>query len=114
MLSRMVKCDCLIELHSAFGHVARDQQGKTHETMPNHQRGDSLLLSSKRQELGRKLAHHFALECYVIRHPESVKHREQQQWIFRRLSERFSSFDQQACLLYCRLGFWGGIALDGE
>src|SRR5262249_8130288 len=71
--------------------------------MPNHQRGTCALLSSERQELGGKLAHYVALKRHIIRHPEPVEHREQQQGIFGRLSERFSLFDQQTCPLHGRL-----------
>jgi hypothetical protein len=72
------------------------------------------LLSSERQELGGKLAHYVALKRHIIRHPEPVEHREQQQGIFGRLSERFSLFDQQTCPLHGRLGFRSGIAFDRE
>ena len=53
-----------------------------------------------------------AIEGDKVRDPDAVEDREQQQRIFRRLSERFSLFDQQTCLLRSRLGFWGGIPFD--
>lgn len=37
-----------------------------------------------------------AVERDKIRDPKAVKNREQQHWIFRRLSERFSLFNQQS------------------
>jgi hypothetical protein len=114
MLGRVVKLPRAIELCSAFRDISRNQQGKAHKAVPNHQRGCCPLLSSERQELGRKLAHHVAVKRHVIRHPEAVEHGEQQQWVFRRLSKRFSLFDQQTCPLHGCLGFLGGIAFDRE
>ena len=37
-----------------------------------------------------------AIERYIVRDPEAVEDREQQQRVFGRLSERFSLFDQQS------------------
>ena len=62
--------------------------------MSNHEREGRPLLFGERKELRRKLAHHVAVERHEVRDPEAVKDREQQQWIFGRLSERFSLFDQ--------------------
>ena len=74
----------------------------------------AVCLSRERQELDSKLTHHIAVECHKVRDPKAVKNREQQQWIFRRLSERFSLFDQQTCPLYCRPGFRRRVASDME
>ena len=41
------------------------------------------LLLGERQELPRKLAHHFAVERYVVRQPDTVEDREQQQRVLR-------------------------------
>ena len=68
--------------------------------------------SAKRQKLRRKLAHHIAVERHNARDPEAVEDREQQQWIVRRLSQRFSLFDQQTCPLRSRLGLRSGISFD--
>ena len=111
MLGRIVKRDRLIEMRSAFRDVSRKQQGNAHEAMPDHERDGRPLLLGERQELRRKLAHHVAVERHKVRDPEAVEDREQQQWIFGRLSERFSLFDQQACPLDSRLGFRRRIAL---
>jgi hypothetical protein len=70
------------------------------------------LLLGERQELRRKLAHHIAIECHKVRDAKAVEGREQQQRIFGRLSESFSSFDQQTCPLLSRLGFRSGVPLD--
>jgi hypothetical protein len=80
--------------------------------MPNHERDCRPLLFRERQELGREIATSIAIECHIVRCPERVEDREQQQRIFGRLSEHFRLLDQRACLLRSRLGFRGGIAFD--
>ena len=70
------------------------------------------LLLGERQELRRKLTHYVAVERHVVRDPEAVEDREQQQRVFGRLSERFSLFDQQTCSLRSRLGFRRCIPFD--
>ena len=111
MLGRIVKRDRLIEMRSAFRDVSRMQQGHAHEAMPDHERDCRPLLLGERQELRRKLAHHIAVERHIVRDPEAVEDREQQQRVFGRLSERFSLFDQQTRPLRSRLGFRRSIAL---
>ena len=66
---------------------------------------DRPLLLSKCQKLRRKIAHHVAVERYIVRGPKAVEDREQQQRVFRRLAERLSLFDQQTCPLHSHLGF---------
>ena len=85
---------------------------RAHEAMPDHERHCRPLLLGERQELRRKLAHHVAIERHVVRDPEAVEDREQQQRVFGRLSERFSLFDQQTCPLRSRLGFRRSIPFD--
>ena len=80
--------------------------------MPDHERHGRPLLLGERQELRRKLAHHVAVERHIVRDPEAVEDRKQQQWVFGRLSERLSLFDQQTCPLRGRLCFWRRIAFD--
>ena len=70
------------------------------------------MLLGERQELRRKLAHHVAVERHIVRDPEAVEDREQQQRVFRRFSERFSLFDQQTRPLRSRLGFRRSIPFD--
>jgi hypothetical protein len=65
--------------------------------MGNHERNSRCLFLRERQELARKLAHIVTVESRDIRDPQAIEDREQQQWIFGRLSERFSLFDQQTC-----------------
>ena len=67
--------------------------------------------ASARNSVAR-FAQHVAVERHIVRHPEAVEDREQQQRIFRRLSERLSLFDQKTRPLNCRLGFWRGIPFD--
>ena len=99
MLGRIVKRHRLIVVRSAFRDVSRFQQGSAHKAMPDHERDCRPLLLSERQELLCKLARQVAIECHIVRDPEAVEDRKQQQGIFGRLSERFSLFDQQARLL---------------
>ena len=80
--------------------------------MPDHERDGRPLLLGERQKLRRKLAHHVAIECHIVRDPEAVEDREQQQRVFGRLSERFGLFDQQTCPLHSRLGFRRSIPFD--
>ena len=56
-----------------------------HDAMPDHQRDRRALLLGERQELRRKLAHDVAVERHVVRDPEAVENREQQQRVFGRL-----------------------------
>ena len=52
------------------------------------------------------------LNATIVRNPEAVEDREQQQRVFGRLSQRFSLFDQQMCPLRSRLGFRRRIPFD--
>ena len=81
---------------------------------PDNERACRPLLLGEGQELRRKLAHHVAVERYIVRDPEAEEDREQQQRVFGRLSERFSLFDQLTCPLHSRLGFRRGIPFDME
>jgi len=80
--------------------------------MPDHERTCRPLLLGERQELRRKGARHVAIECYCVRDPEAVEDGEQQQWIFGRLTERVSLFDQQTRPLCSRLSFRRCIPFD--
>ena len=93
MLGRSVKCNCLIEMRSACPDISRTQQGNAHDAVCYQERSGRSLLLGERQELPRKLAHHVAVERYVVRQPDTVEDREQQQRVLRSLSERFSLFD---------------------
>src|SRR5215469_10692131 len=82
--------------------------------MPHHEGPRRRLLVCEGQELGSKLTHHVAIERDKVGDPKAVENREQQQWIFRRLSERFSLFDQQTCPLHGRPRFRRRVASDME
>src|SRR5258708_4640514 len=82
--------------------------------MRHHEWPRRPLFICESQELDSKLTHHVAVERYKIRDPKAVKNREEQQWILRRLSERFSLFDQQSCPLDSRPGFRRRVAADME
>ena len=62
--------------------------------MPDHERDCRFLLLCQGKEPCRKLADGVAVERGVIRDPEAVEDREQQQRVFGRLSDRLSFFDQ--------------------
>ena len=80
--------------------------------MPDHERDGRPLLLCERQELRRELAHSVAVERHKARDPEAVEDREQRQWIFGRLSQRFRLLDQWSRPLHGRLGVRRGIAFD--
>jgi hypothetical protein len=99
MLDSIVARDSLIELRSAFRQNARTQQGSAHEAMPNHERDRRPLLLGEGEELLGKIARDIAIEHHRVRDPKAVEDGEQQQRVFRALSERFGSPDQQMCSL---------------
>ena len=68
--------------------------------------------SASARNCAARVRAHVAIECYCVRDPEAVEDREQQQWIFGRLSERVSLFDQQTCPLCSRLSFRRCIPFD--
>ena len=82
--------------------------------MPDHERAGRPLLLCERQKPRGKLAHRITVKYNVARHPEAEEDREQQQWVFGRLAERFSLFDQQTCPLSSRLGFGRASPFDME
>src|SRR5262245_64155182 len=96
MPGRIVKCDCLIMVFSAFPNISSSRQTSSHQPMPNHARHCRPLLLGKLQKPRRKLTHHVTVEGNEVGDPGAVEDREQEQWILGRLSECFSSFDQEA------------------
>ena len=91
---------------------SRQHQGIGHEAMANHERHRCPLLLGERQELRGALTQNIAVEGDLVRDREAVEDREQQQWVFGRLAERFSIFDQQTCPLCSRLGFRRRVPFD--
>ena len=73
--------------------------------MPDHQRSRGFLFLSKRQELGGEIATYIAIECHDVCGEDTLENREQQQRVFRGLSEHISLFEQQTRLLYGGFGF---------
>src|SRR5271157_3798331 len=82
--------------------------------MPDHEWPCRALFFRQRQELDGKLARHVAVERDKVRDPQAVKDGEQQQRIFRRLSERLRLFNQQASALDRCSRFWRRVAPDME
>src|SRR6516225_9826553 len=114
MLGRIVERNRAIQMRSPVYDVPCMQQGQAHEAMPHHEWPRRFLLICEGQEFDSKLTHHVAVERDKVRDPKAVKNREQQQWIFRWLSERFSLLDQQSCPLHGRPGFRRRVAVDME
>src|SRR5215831_3411384 len=114
MLGRIVERNRSIQMRSPVYDVPCMQQGQAHEAMPHHEWPRRFLLICEGQEFDSKLTHHVTVECDKVRDPKAVKNREQQQWIFRWLSERFSLLDQQTCPLHGRPGFRRCVAVDME
>ena len=73
---------------------------------------EALWVLSKLQDLGGDIAKYISIECPDTRDEDAVEYRKQQQWVFGRLTERFSFFDEQTCLLYSGLGFRRSISFD--
>jgi len=73
--------------------------------MPDHERDRCALFLGERQKLRRKAAYYVAAERHIICDPKGIEDRENQQWIFRGLSHRFSLFNQYTCFLRGRFGF---------
>src|SRR6476620_10344826 len=73
--------------------------------MSDHQRTRGFLFLSKRQELDGEIATYIAIECHDVCGEDTVENREQQQRVFRGLSEHISLFEQQTRLLYGGFGF---------
>src|SRR3974377_119126 len=94
MLSRIVKRECLIVMRSAFRDVPSQHQRSTHQAMPDHEWNDLPLLLCERHELRRQLARLVSVERHIACCPGAIEDREQQQWVFGRFSERFSSLDE--------------------
>ena len=112
MFPRIVKRDRAIEMGSRFCDVPAMQQGQAHEAMPYHKRSGGILLLRERQELSGKLKRNLAVELDKLRDPQAVKDGEQQQRIFRGLSERARLFHQRARPLDRGSGFWRRVAPD--
>ena len=104
MLGMIAKRDSSIEMRSSFRDVARKHQRRAHEAMPDRERERRSLFLRKRQAMRGKLAQHVAIERHIVRDPEAVKDREQQQRVIGRLSDRFGLLDPKTRLLDGRLG----------
>src|ERR1700693_5918139 len=112
MLSRLVKCDGAIELRPASRDIPCRRQGNAHCAMRNHEWDCRPLPLGCCEELCRELAQNVAIERQVVRNPEAVKDRDQQQRVFERLAKAFCLFDQQICSLHGTLGFRRRVSLD--
>ena len=71
-----------------------------------------LCFSASVRNCAAKVTHDVAIECHVALRPRSHRVPKTKKWVFGRLSERFSLFDQQACPLRSRLGFRRSISFD--
>jgi hypothetical protein len=66
--------------------IAGKQQRNTHESVPDNERECRSLFFGERQELRRKLLEGIAIERHSRRSPDAIKHNEQEQRVFGRLS----------------------------
>src|SRR5271169_4111878 len=98
MLHGVVERDRAVEMRSRLEKVARMQARQARDTMPDYERYGRRLLLRQGQELRRKLANHAAIERNIVRHPKTIEHREQHQWIFGGLPQRFRALYQCARL----------------
>ena len=55
--------------------------------MRSHEWHRRLLFLGERKKLRRELTHQVAVKCHIIRNPEAVQDREQQQWVTKRLAQ---------------------------
>ena len=99
-------------MRSPLREVSSEQEGSAHEAMPDHEWDCRPFFLGEGQELPRELAQHVAVERHIVCDPKAVEHREQQRRVFRRLSERFSLFDEQTCALRSHLSFLCSITFD--
>ena len=112
MLGRIVEPDRVIEMGASLCEVPGMQEGQTHMAMPDHERASRALLFRQRQKLGGELTHHVAVEGDKVRDPQAIKNGEQQEGIFRRLSESLRSFDEKTRPVDGGSGFRRCIAAD--
>jgi len=80
--------------------------------MPDHKGKKDALLLGKRQEMGRKVAAHIAIECYEVRNPKGIDDRENQKRVLWSFSEGFGLLDQQTGTFGSRPGFGRCISID--
>jgi hypothetical protein len=80
--------------------------------MPKDEWESCTLLLCERKELASKILYCATFAACVIREPQGIEHREQQQRIFGGLSTCFCSFDQKTCPLNSLFGFRRGIPFD--
>src|SRR5271169_892430 len=106
MLDRVVKSERLIAVLSAMGRGPDERHGGGHHAVPNSERNQGFLFFSKCQCAFGKIATYVGVRCEYVRHPEAMKHQEQQQRVFRRFPERYSLLNKQTCLLQSCSGFW--------
>jgi hypothetical protein len=79
---------------------------------PNHAWNGGSMLLGNRQEIRSKVTKGIAIQCHKIWNPDAVQRREEQQWVFGCITERFGSFDQHACSFSSRPGIRRGVPFD--
>src|SRR5262245_1452689 len=112
MRGRIVKCERLIVMRSAFSDVPSYRQRITHQAVPDHEWNGLPLLLSERHKLRRKIARQVSVERHKACCPGAIEDREKQQRIFGTLSERFRSLDELTRLFNGRLGLRRRIAFE--
>ena len=95
MFRRIVEPNRHIAVCTAFPYLPRIQQGPAHDAMPYHERNRRSLLLSECQELRCEITADVAIERVMVGDPEAIENREQNQWVFGSLSERFRSLNEE-------------------
>ena len=80
--------------------------------MCHQKRNRRSLFLGERQELSREIATDIAIERHIVRDPDAIEDRKQQQRVFGRLSQRFGLLDKQLVPARWRLCFGCRIAFD--
>src|ERR1700688_47120 len=105
MLGWVVKLARAIKMCAALHELARTQQRDAHQAMPYHSRGDRPLLFRGRETLRCELANKLTVKLRLVGNPDTIKDREDQQWVFCSISKPFAGFNKRECPLLCLHGF---------
>jgi hypothetical protein len=101
-----------VEVSSALDDIPRTRRSSAVDAMGDEKRGGRRLSLGQGQELRREAAQHRAVERHVVRDPEPIERREQQQRVFERFAKRLGLFDEETRPLRRRPRFRRAIAFD--
>src|SRR5664279_2763213 len=98
MLGWVVKLARAIKMCAALHELARTQQRDAHQAMPYHSRGDRPLLFRGREKLRCELANKLTVKLRLVGNPDTIKDREDQQWVFWSISKPFGGFNKRVAI----------------